>query len=63
MQYAAAFGIQPHRQEIIANLDHLVRELLEKRKAMGHPPPAHIIYLRDGVGESQYQMVRIPMSS
>ena len=57
MQYRASIGIQPRNQEIISNIGELVYPLLAEYIRLHGTHPEGIIYLRDGVGESQYDMV------
>ena len=62
MKYVAAFGIQPRGQEIINGLAQMVSKLVRRSRGDGNPKQERhidIIYLRDGVGESQYNAVSI----
>lgn len=57
MFYKPAFHVQPHRKEIIQNLDQLVQRLMDLYYEKHQRYPERIIYFRDGVGELQYNEV------
>ncbi|XP_078662873.1 protein argonaute-2-like isoform X3 [Branchiostoma floridae x Branchiostoma belcheri] len=56
-RYAATVRIQTHRQEIIADLASMVRELLIQFYKSTRFKPTRIIMYRDGVSEGQFQQV------
>ncbi|XP_020593569.1 protein argonaute 7 [Phalaenopsis equestris] len=56
-KYIPRMRSQTHRQEIIEELDQMVRELLEDFVASVRRLPARIIFFRDGVSETQFQKV------
>ncbi|KAG0149361.1 hypothetical protein CROQUDRAFT_653652 [Cronartium quercuum f. sp. fusiforme G11] len=55
--YAAEFGVQAGRQEIIENLDNLAGNLLSKYHDRNNVLPKRIIFYRDGVSEGQFAQV------
>lgn len=56
-RYAATVRVQQHRQEIIQELSHMVRELLVQFYKSTRFKPNRIIMYRDGVSEGQFQPV------
>lgn len=53
-RYAATVRVQMHRQEIIAELCSMVKELLITFYKSTHFKPMRIIFYRDGVSEGQF---------
>jgi eukaryotic translation initiation factor 2C len=53
-RYAATVRVQLHRQEIIAELSSMVKELLIQFYKSTHFKPMRIIFYRDGVSEGQF---------
>jgi eukaryotic translation initiation factor 2C len=53
-RYAATVRVQLHRQEIIAELSAMVKELLIQFYKSTHFKPMRIIFYRDGVSEGQF---------
>jgi eukaryotic translation initiation factor 2C len=53
-RYAATVRVQMHRQEIIAELSSMVKELLIQFYKSTHFKPMRIIFYRDGVSEGQF---------
>lgn len=56
-RYCATVRVQQHRQEIIAELSEMVRELLVNFYRTTQFKPARIIMYRDGVSEGQFPQV------
>jgi eukaryotic translation initiation factor 2C len=56
-KYACQVRCQKHKQEIIAELQTMVRELLLEYKRRTKSAPTRIIFYRDGVSEGQFQQV------
>jgi len=56
-RYSATVRLQPHRQEVIAELAGMVRDLLMQFYRATHFKPTRIIYYRDGVSEGQFATV------
>ncbi|PRW57108.1 argonaute 1 [Chlorella sorokiniana] len=57
-RYAARVSMQSGRQEIVANLKDMVKELLvEFHKVTRGRKPEHLIFFRDGVSEGQFKEV------
>lgn len=56
-RYAATVRVQMHRQEIIAELSSMVKELLIQFYKSTHFKPMRIIFYRDGVSEGQFLTV------
>ena len=56
-RYAATVRIQNHRQEIIADLSSMVKELLIQFYKSTHFKPMRIIFYRDGISESYFDKV------
>ena len=59
-RYSATVRVQNHRQEIIAELAVMVREMLIDFYKSTRFKPHRIIFYRDGVSEGQFQQVRQP---
>ena len=57
-RYSATVRVQNHRQEIIAELAAMVREMLIDFYKSTRFKPHRIIFYRDGVSEGQFQQVR-----
>ena len=57
-RYSATVRVQNHRQEIIAELAAMVREMLINFYKSTRFKPHRIIFYRDGVSEGQFQQVR-----
>ncbi|KAB8294275.1 hypothetical protein EYC80_009701 [Monilinia laxa] len=57
MHYLASARLQPHNTEFIEGLQGMVEERLEAYHQHNGQLPAHILFYRDGVGETQYGMV------
>ena len=57
-RYSATVWVQNHRQEIIAELAAMVREMLIDFYKTTRFKPHCIIFYRDGVSEGQFQQVR-----
>ncbi|RAL67317.1 hypothetical protein DID88_008079 [Monilinia fructigena] len=57
MHYLASARLQPHNTEFIEGLQGMVEERLEAYHQYNGQLPAHILFYRDGVGETQYGMV------
>ncbi|CAB4010097.1 argonaute-2 isoform X1 [Paramuricea clavata] len=55
--YNAEVRVQTHRQQIIADLQEMVKILLRKFRASTRAIPEKIIFYRDGVSEGQYRDV------
>ncbi|GAA5856915.1 hypothetical protein JCM8547_008462 [Rhodosporidiobolus lusitaniae] len=55
--YGSAMSVQHSRLEIIANLEKMVIRLLTQFTKRHNQPPARIIFLRDGISESQFSQV------
>ncbi|RNA31902.1 Argonaute [Brachionus plicatilis] len=53
-RYAATVRVQLHRQEIIAELSSMVKDLLIQFYKSTHFKPMRIIFYRDGVSEGQF---------
>ena len=53
-RYAATVRVQMHRQEIIAELSSMIKELLIQFYKSTHFKPMRIIFYRDGVSEGQF---------
>lgn len=58
-RYSATVRVQNHRQEIIAELAAMVREMLIDFYKSTRFKPYRIIFYRDGVSEGQFQQVSI----
>lgn len=58
-RYSATVRVQQHRQEIIAELSNMVRELLIQFYKSTRFKPTRIIFYRDGVSEGQFQQVNV----
>lgn len=56
-RYSASVRVQSHRQEIIAELSSMVRELLIQFYQATNHKPCRIIFYRDGVSEGQFEQV------
>ncbi|RMX47846.1 hypothetical protein pdam_00025882, partial [Pocillopora damicornis] len=56
-RYCASVRVQTHRQEIIAELAAMVRELLIQFYRSTRHKPVRIIFYRDGVSEGQFRQV------
>ena len=56
-RYSASVRVQQHRQEIIAELAAMVRDLLIDFYKSTRFKPMRIIFYRDGVSEGQFQQV------
>ncbi|XP_077253370.1 protein argonaute 2-like [Tasmannia lanceolata] len=56
-RYATRFCAQPHRTEKIQKLGEMCSELIEAYARMNKVKPEKIIFFRDGVSESQFDMV------
>ena len=56
-RYSATVRVQNHRQEIIAELAAMVREMLIDFYKSTRFKPHRIIFYRDGVSEGQFQQV------
>ncbi|XP_074606189.1 protein argonaute-2-like isoform X1 [Acropora palmata] len=56
-RYCASVRVQTHRQEIIAELAAMVRELLIQFYRSTRHKPMRIIFYRDGVSEGQFRQV------
>ncbi|WP_411023510.1 Piwi domain-containing protein, partial [Salmonella sp. s51228] len=56
-RYSSSVRVQQHRQEIIAELASMVRDLLINFYKCTHFKPQRIIFYRDGVSEGQFQQV------
>lgn len=56
-RYSATVRVQQHRQEIIAELASMVREMLIQFYKSTRFKPQRIIFYRDGVSEGQFQQV------
>ena len=56
-RYSATVRVQSHRQEIIAELAAMVREMLIDFYKSTRFKPYRIIFYRDGVSEGQFQQV------
>jgi len=52
--YAAEFSVQPGRQEIISDLNHMVKAILIKFAQRNKALPDKLIFYRDGVSEGQF---------
>ena len=61
-RYSATVRVQNHRQEIIAELAAMVREMLIDFYKSTRFKPHRIIFYRDGVSEGQFQQVRRNMA-
>ena len=59
-RYSASVRVQQHRQEIIAELAAMVRDLLIEFYKSTRFKPQRIIFYRDGVSEGQFQQVSGP---
>lgn len=57
-RYAATVRVQAHRQEIIAELSSMVKELLIQFYKATHFKPTRIIFYRDGVSEGQFDKLQ-----
>jgi eukaryotic translation initiation factor 2C len=57
-RYAATVRVQAHRQEIIAELSSMVKELLIQFYKSTHFKPTRIIFYRDGVSEGQFDKLQ-----
>ena len=57
-RYTASVHVQQHRQEIIADLKIMVREILIQFYQTTRYKPARIILYRDGVSEGQFPQVK-----
>ncbi|MQM14757.1 hypothetical protein Taro_047689 [Colocasia esculenta] len=55
--YISKVQAQPHRKENIVNIGSLCRELIDKYSHVNKTKPQKIIYFRDGVSDSQFDMV------
>ncbi|CAF0731815.1 unnamed protein product [Brachionus calyciflorus] len=53
-RYAATVRVQLHRQEVIAELSSMVKDLLIQFYKSTHFKPMRIIFYRDGVSEGQF---------
>ena len=60
-RYSATVRVQNHRQEIIAELAMMVREMLIDFYKSTRFKPHRIIFYRDGVSEGQFQQVSIKL--
>ncbi|KXJ05064.1 Protein argonaute-2, partial [Exaiptasia diaphana] len=58
-RYYASVRVQAHRQEIIAELAAMVKELLRQFYQCTMHKPHRIIFYRDGVSEGQFKQVLI----
>ncbi|XP_031556457.1 protein argonaute-2-like [Actinia tenebrosa] len=58
-RYYASVRVQTHRQEIIAELGAMVRELLVQFYQSTRHKPQRIIFYRDGVSEGQFRQVLV----
>ncbi|KMZ73786.1 hypothetical protein ZOSMA_140G00240 [Zostera marina] len=56
-KYISRMRSQIHRQEIIQDLEEMVRELLEDFYQSVHKLPGRIFFFRDGVSETQFHKV------
>ena len=56
-RYSATVRVQQHRQEIIADLSNMVKELLVQFYKSTRFKPTRIIFYRDGVSEGQFTQV------
>ncbi|KAJ4866876.1 Protein argonaute 7 [Raphanus sativus] len=56
-RYVSRMRSQTHRQEIIQDLDVMVKELLEDFQKALKKLPTRIIFFRDGVSETQFKKV------
>ncbi|KMZ60694.1 Protein argonaute 7 [Zostera marina] len=56
-KYISRMRSQTHRQEIIQDLEEMVRELLEDFYQSVHKLPGRILFFRDGVSETQFHKV------
>ena len=56
-RYAATVRVQTHRQEIIAELSNMVKELLIQFYRSTHFKPTRIIFYRTGISDSQLDKV------
>ncbi|KAK4336898.1 hypothetical protein RND71_043463 [Anisodus tanguticus] len=56
-KYAATVSVQQHRQEIINDLQSMVKQLLVKFYRSTGCKPVRIIFYRDGVSEGQFNQV------
>ncbi|CAE1331422.1 ELF2C [Acanthosepion pharaonis] len=56
-RYSASVRVQQHRQDIIKELSHMVKDLLMEFYKSTLYKPARIIFYRDGVSEGQFQQV------
>lgn len=52
--YCAEFSVQPGRQEIISDMNHMVKDLLIKFAQRNGCLPERLIFYRDGVSEGQF---------
>ncbi|XP_048590350.1 protein argonaute-2 [Nematostella vectensis] len=58
-RYYASVRVQTHRQEIIAELAAMVRELLVQFYRSTRHKPQRIVFYRDGVSEGQFRQVLV----
>lgn len=58
-RYSASVRVQQHRQDIIKELSHMVKDLLMEFYKSTLYKPARIIFYRDGVSEGQFQQVSV----
>lgn len=57
-RYAATVRIQNHRQELIADLSSMVKELLVQFYKSTRFKPTRIIFFRDGISESYFDKLQ-----
>ena len=62
-RYSATVRVQQHRQEIIADLSNMVKELLVQFYKSTRFKPTRIIFYRDGVSEGQFTQVWMTRTS
>lgn len=55
--YSARVRAQGHREEIVTDLMHMVKELLVEFKNRNKREPQRILFYRDGVSEGQFLQV------
>jgi eukaryotic translation initiation factor 2C len=57
-KYGAITQLQDPRQEIISNLESMMKEAMEALMEIARSPLKNIVFFRDGVSEGEYDAVK-----
>ncbi len=61
MRYSAMFSVQAHRTEHIQRMAEMTKQLLQNYLDCTHHKPMHIVFFRDGVGDTAYPQVPLSL--